>query len=86
MKKALIFYYEYKNELVICDNLMIYGYFLAGFQIPEQAGYLCTLSMNKNGGTILTPVYNENKEQIYMPEHAGKEVKELKKTLEEIFK
>lgn len=75
--KTRKFYYEYAGELKECRNIEMNGYFLAGYQTPEDTGKLCTLAMSVDGATILTPVFNENKQTICRPEYAGREVKAL---------
>jgi len=70
------YFYEYCGQMKECHNLESYGYFLAGYQDEKMKGLLYTLSLSDNG-TVLTPVFNENKEMICRPEHAGKEYNEV---------
>ncbi len=73
MKKRKVFYYEFNNEMVECNNLEHHGYFLSGFQNPEMKGFLYTMSSDCQ----LAPVYDENHKMICKPEYAGKDVKNL---------
>jgi hypothetical protein len=59
-------------------DLQTYGYYMAGYQDPKDAGKLSTLQ-NIGGATCLVNVYDSKGRNICKPKYAGKYFKEINK-------
>ena len=68
------YHYKSSNTAIDCTEKLKhgYGYFLGGYQDPNDAGLLYIM-VNDNG-ICLTPVFNQSGNMVRKPEYAGKDV------------